>query len=87
MSIESTVVVASAGGAVELFADGDDAVGYAPDEPGALARAVLRLVNDDELRRRVGLTARAHAVERFDRRRLGPELLSVYGELLGNRVE
>jgi glycosyltransferase involved in cell wall biosynthesis len=82
MACGRAVVVARAGGAVELFSEGRDALGYEPGQPGDLARAVLELTTDDELRRRIGTAARVSAVERFNRRRLGPELLGLYRELV-----
>lgn len=87
MATGRPVVVARAGGAAELFDEGKNAVGYAPERPGDLARALGGLVADDELRLRIGAAARSHAVERFERRRLGPELLEVYRSLLGTRLD
>jgi len=82
MATGRAVVVARAGGAAELFTEGETALGYDPSTPSGLAAAVLRLVRDPELRLRLGSAARRAAVARFDRRRLGPELVAVYRELL-----
>lgn len=86
MATGRAVVVARQGGAVELFTDGEDALGYDPSVPGALARTLASLLENDELRARLAAKARENAVLRFDRRRLGPELLAVYGELAGTRI-
>lgn len=77
MACGRAVVVARAGGAAELFHD-DEAVGVAPGDEAALARAVADLVSDPDRRRRLGDRARAAAVARFARGRLGPELLAAY---------
>ena len=82
MATGRAVVVARAGGAAELFVEGETALGYDPSSPSTLTGAVLRLVRDPELRGRLGRSARHAAESRFDRRRLGPELLAVYRELL-----
>jgi glycosyltransferase involved in cell wall biosynthesis len=82
MASGRAVVVARAGGAVELFDEGRTALGYDPGSTGALAGTVLQLARDSALRQRLGSAAREAAMARFDRRRLGPELLAVYRELL-----
>ena len=55
------------GGAAELFAAGEDALGCPPRDPAALALAIRRLVDDPGLRGRLGRSARASAEARFDR--------------------
>jgi glycosyltransferase involved in cell wall biosynthesis len=78
MACGRAVVVARDGGAAELFQDGRDALGVPPGDAGALARAVTDLVLDPATRRRLGEQARATAVERFPRERLGPQVLAAY---------
>ncbi len=56
------------------------------DTPVAFARAVERVLDDPDLRMRLGDMARRMAVLHFDWRSIGDRLLSVYGELLGNDV-
>jgi glycosyltransferase involved in cell wall biosynthesis len=86
MACGKPVVVSSAGGAAELFTDGVDAVGVPPSDAAALADAVTRLAADAGLRRRLGHAARRTAERRFDRGRLGPELLAAYRQLLDPRA-
>jgi glycosyltransferase involved in cell wall biosynthesis len=74
----SAVLVARAGGAAELFTPDHEAVGVPPGDADALARAIAELVADADRRRRPGKQARATAVERFRRERLGPEVLAAY---------
>lgn len=78
MACARPAIVAQAGGAAELFADGHDAVGVPPNDVEALASAVGRLLEGPELRQRLGENARRTAVARFDGRRLGPQVLSLY---------
>jgi glycosyltransferase involved in cell wall biosynthesis len=82
MACGRPVVVARAGGAVELFEEGQSGLGFTPGDPDDLARAVARLVEDEALRKSLGERARTHAVERFDRKRLGTEIAAAYEALL-----
>jgi len=83
MATGRPVVVARAGGAVEVFSEGETGLGFEPGNADACATAVRTLVDDGALRRRMGERARTEATARFSRERLGPELLDVYRELLG----
>jgi glycosyltransferase involved in cell wall biosynthesis len=86
MACERAVVAARAGGASELFVEGASALGHTPGDASDLSAAILRLARDEALRARLGHTAREEAAARFDRKRLGPELRAVYGDLLGERL-
>jgi len=46
------------GGSLEIVINGETGLTVPPDDPPALARAILRLVDDDDLRRRLGQGAR-----------------------------
>jgi glycosyltransferase involved in cell wall biosynthesis len=83
MACGRAVIVSQAGGAAELFTPEVDALGVPPGDVGALAAAIRRLSVDGELRERLGDRARLTAVERFDSRRLGPQVLKVYERLVG----
>lgn len=82
MGCGRAVVVSSAGGAAELFTDGRDALGVPPGDAASMAGAVRRLVEDGELRAKLGAAARATAGQRFDARQYGPRLLSVYDSVV-----
>jgi glycosyltransferase involved in cell wall biosynthesis len=77
MACERPVVVARAGGAAELFQDGENALGYEPGNATALANAMAAML-DPGLRARLGRSARNHVVRDFGRSRLAPELLGAY---------
>ena len=79
-------MVSAAGGAAELFTDGVSAVGHAPGDVPALAEAIARLAADAELRRRIGASARASAVERFGLRRYEEEIAAVYRTVVGSHA-
>jgi len=83
MASERAVVVARAGGAAELFSEGESGLGFQPGDPAELARAIARLVGDAGERQRMASQARVAAALRFDRRRLSSELAAVYDDVLG----
>jgi glycosyltransferase involved in cell wall biosynthesis len=57
-----------------------------PEDPAALAEAILALLADPEARRRLGEGARADAEARFGWRRVGDEYLAaIAGALRGAR--
>jgi glycosyltransferase involved in cell wall biosynthesis len=84
MSSGRPVVVARAGGATELFEDGVTGLGFTPGSVDELHRKILALVRDGGLRASLGTAGRASALSRFDRSRLGGEILAVYRELVGS---
>lgn len=63
-------VVSTRSGAIpEYVPDGEAGVLVPERDPGALARAVLRILSDEELRRKMGATGRAYAEEHYDARK------------------
>lgn len=78
------VIAARAGGPAEIITDGVDGLLYDPGSPDALAAALLRIVDDDELRERLIRAgrerARAYAPEPIAR-----ELEAVYERVLAAR--
>ncbi len=79
------VVVASAGGAAELFTPGHDGLGHAPGDAAGLAGAIARLAADPGQRARLGANARRTAVERFSQERSGREVAAVYASCRSDR--
>lgn len=82
MACGKAVVVAAAGGAAEIIEPDTDAVAVAPGDVAGLAMALAGLVADEARRKHLGQAARTKAVERFSRRRLGREIVSIYDSLL-----
>jgi glycosyltransferase involved in cell wall biosynthesis len=78
MACGRAVVVSEAGGAVELFSPGVDALGHRPGDAADLARQIEALVLDTGLRTRLAAAARATAERKFDRARLASELIPIY---------
>jgi glycosyltransferase involved in cell wall biosynthesis len=82
MACAKPVVVSQGGGAAELFTHDHDAVGVPPNDPMALASALVRLLVDQGKRRSLGDNARQTAIDRFRRHRLGPQILAIYHRVL-----
>ncbi len=83
MACGLAVIVARAGGAVELFTEGQDAVGAEPGNPSLLADAIERLAGNAAMRRYLGENARITAVERFSRGRMGERMIALYESVRG----
>ena len=62
LAMERPVVASRLGQMSELLVDGQTAILVEPGDPSELARAILRLSNDEELRLRVGASARSLVV-------------------------
>ena len=84
MALGVPVVTTRAGGAPEVVAEGETGLLVPPGDPPALARALLRLATDGELRRRLGQAGPTRAA-RFDVAHLASEVEAVYHAALGGR--
>jgi len=81
MACGRAVIAASAGGARELFQDGQEALATCPGDVLGLARAICKLAEDRELRARLGAAGRAAAVERFGRERMARQVTEIQVKL------
>ena len=77
MASARPVVIANAGGAVELFQHGENGVGFMPTSASSLSDSMASLL-DEGTRTRLGIAARRHAATYFGSGRLPAELLAVY---------
>jgi glycosyltransferase involved in cell wall biosynthesis len=80
MACGKPVIASRAGGASELFTDGENATGHVPGDAASLATQIQRLASDSPMRRRLGEAGRATAERLFSGERLAKEVLSVYEE-------
>jgi glycosyltransferase involved in cell wall biosynthesis len=76
------IVCSSVDGNAEAVRDGVEGFLVTPGDVGAAVAAVRRLVDDPELRRRMGEAGRFRAAE-FDVERMTSQLGELYGELCG----
>ena len=81
MACGRATIVAKAGGAVELFTDGVDAIGVEPGDSAALAATIGALAGDPARRDALGRAARETAVARFSRRRMAENIVRIYESL------
>jgi glycosyltransferase involved in cell wall biosynthesis len=82
MACGRAVVVSAAGGAAEIVADGTDALAVPPGDAEAMAAAIRAMVEDADLRARLGAAARVRAERDFDRARLAREMVPIYQSLV-----
>ena len=83
MAMGKPVVATTAGGLPEIVRDGETGLLVPPDDPDALARAVIRLVQDPLQRRKLGEGGRDRVAAHFTVEAMIGRLASVYRELLG----
>jgi len=85
MAASKAVVGTSAGGIPEAVEHGVTGLLVPPHNAGALADAILTLLRDEPLRRRMGEAALARVRERFNVDRMVDETLAVYARVAGMR--
>jgi glycosyltransferase involved in cell wall biosynthesis len=78
MACGRAVITSHAGGAIELVEEKINALTHQPGDAQALARAIVELTTDAQLRARLGAAGRLTAEQRFDRSRLATELIPIY---------
>lgn len=83
MACAKAVIASQAGGAAEIFVDGENALAHAPGDSAMLARQIDRLSGDPVLREKIGKAGRATAERHYHGKRLAAELLGFYRELTG----
>ena len=79
------VVATAVGGTPEVVLDGETGLLVPPDEPGALATAILRLLEEPGLRQRLGEAARERVVAGFSTERMVLGTLEVYERVVERR--
>ena len=79
------IVATAAGGSGEIIVDGETGLLIPVEDPQALIRALRRMVEDAELRRRTGAAARKHVDERFGMGRYVREWGDLYEELAASK--
>lgn len=82
MLVGTPVVASADGGHLEIVQDGRTGVLVEPDNPGAFADAVIRLIDDAELRRSITVAAYRTATDTYSVDRHVDAVLSVYREVL-----
>jgi L-malate glycosyltransferase len=78
-------IASRVGGNAELIQEGVSGFLVPPEDSQALAAALLRLLRDPELSRRMATTGQRIAVENYSFERLIREVDALYTELLNRR--
>jgi glycosyltransferase involved in cell wall biosynthesis len=86
MAAAKAVVATATGGMSEAVEDGVTGVLVPPHSAPALAEAILRLLKDAPLRRRMGEAGLARVRARFSVERMVDETLAVYERVAGRRL-
>lgn len=83
LALGRPVVASNRGGNPEIVDHGVNGLLYDAMDPESLAAALLRLIEDEALRRRFGAAARARAESLFDAEAYSRGIQSLYAEILG----
>jgi glycosyltransferase involved in cell wall biosynthesis len=85
MAAGTPIVASACGGIPDQIRDGRDGLLVAPGDAAALARGLLRLVEEPELARRLGAAARRRAEMRFSYEAMLARVEACYGAALTRR--
>jgi len=86
MSAGQPVIVSAVGGCKELVLHGETGMLVPPQDPETLAKQIVQLLEEPELRERLGREARNHAEAEFDIKQAVVRLEAIYDELLDNHA-
>jgi glycosyltransferase involved in cell wall biosynthesis len=84
MAMAKSIVATNIDGITEQITDGINGILIPPKDPSALAKAVMRVLNDRELARTMGLAAREKVEQEFSVEKMVAETEKVYLSLLKN---
>jgi glycosyltransferase involved in cell wall biosynthesis len=85
MACSRAIVATRVGGIPEIVDNGRSGVLVEPRDHAAMAREILRLLRDDELRRRMGESGLARVGKRFTVERMVAQTAAVYERAVGTR--
>jgi glycosyltransferase involved in cell wall biosynthesis len=85
MAAGTAVIATNCGAPPEVIEDGTSGLLVPPRDPGALAAAILKLLDDPRLRRRMGAAAQRRVRESFDVATMARKLERIYVELASPR--
>ena len=86
MGTARPIILGVRGESQELLAESGAGIAIAPEDPPALAEALVRMMDNPSLCRDMGDAGRRFVEERFDRQRLATEMLNVLEDAAGQRV-
>jgi glycosyltransferase involved in cell wall biosynthesis len=71
-------------GCQDIVRDGDNGLLVPVKDPHQLAEAIIKLLHDGTLRKKMGMQGRAIVIEEFGSDRIADETIALYDRLLGN---
>ena len=78
MALGKPVIAAGAGGPLEIVADGETGLLFAPGNSDSLAAGMKRLLTDADLRKRMGEAGRKRYEEMFTAQQMAEKMLAAY---------
>ena len=78
MAMGKPVIAAAAGGPLEIVADGETGLLFEPGDAASLAAAMRRLLENPDLRQRMGQAGRRRYEEMFTAQRMAENMAAVY---------
>jgi glycosyltransferase involved in cell wall biosynthesis len=87
MSCGRAVVGTSAGGTREYIVQDESGLIVPPRDAGALAAAILSLLNDDNRRIQIANAARARVLSHFQRREIARQTVDLYEDAIANHAK
>jgi glycosyltransferase involved in cell wall biosynthesis len=82
MACGRPVVASQAGGAAEIFTEGENALSHPAGDAGRLSQQIDRLTRDQGLRAKLGAGGRVTAERLYDSKRLAKELVELYRQVV-----
>jgi N-acetyl-alpha-D-glucosaminyl L-malate synthase BshA len=82
MACETVVVASNVGGIPEVVTDGETGFLSEVGDVEKMSKDAARLIEDEDLRREMGVRARASAISRYDTDRIIPQYLEFYERVL-----
>jgi len=82
MAMGKATIAANLGAVPEIITDGVDGILIPPDDPEVLAKTVIRLLENEKLREKLGAAARRKIEEKFDIKFYVTKIENIYQEIL-----
>jgi len=82
MALAKPIVATRINGITEQITDGENGILVPPENHNALAKAILRLIQDKELSKKLGSSAKKRVAQEFSVEKMVKETEKVYSELL-----
>jgi glycosyltransferase involved in cell wall biosynthesis len=86
MALARPIVASAVGGIPEMLVDGESGRLVPPDDPAALAAAVIELLQDDARRRHIGDAALARLTETFALEKFAATMFGAFDDALGDAL-